>query len=102
MTIYQKKANSMMSWVFGFIVFLFAMTVTFSEVSGVGVPRTDKAVNQQFDKTNNTNEPAFQPVQSEDTYGDNNNPVPVPEPSTLILLASGLGVIRLIQRRHKK
>lgn len=98
MNIYTKRSYNAGKWIIGLIVFILAMTITFSDVHSVNIPPTGKTT-----QTNNTSDDIQSPPANQVDTDNGDQPITsVPEPTTLILLASGLGVIHLVNRRRKK
>ena len=82
MMIYVRNNSYRFKWILAFVVFILMMTVTFDDVYGVD---TDQNVSNYADN----NSPETSP------------PPEVPEPATLILLASGLVALRLMYRKKR-
>ena len=97
-----------MKWVLAAIIFILVMTVTFSDVHGINVDNSktgDRATTTATDRSDLYDigdNPTDQPNDcdgiggtvddtSNDRPGDAN--LPVPEPTTLIILGSGLAII---------
>ncbi len=80
MMIYERNNSYRFKWMLAFVVFVLVMTVTFDDVYGIN---TDQ-----------------QPPDYVDHGSQGTSPPPeVPEPATLILLASGLVALRLMHRK---
>ena len=99
MTVYQRKCTQPLKWLFALVIFVLAMTVTFSDVYGIDKNTTANSGggNTVGDKSDDSNGGLT-------TGNDNPAPTAVPEPSTFILLASGLGAlyaVRRIRNRNK-
>ncbi len=86
MTVYKRNSTQPLKWLLGIVVFVLAMTVTFTDVYGT------ETVGAGSDNTS-----VGAGNQSADTC-----PEPVPEPTTLILLGSGLSAMYLARRRRNK
>ncbi|RLF29209.1 MAG: hypothetical protein DRN14_02695 [Thermoplasmata archaeon] len=99
MTIYQKTTQHSLKWVVALLVFLLVMGFTTNQVYGLNVPST------VYD--NNGSEQPLPPSDQGDyddggtTTPDDECPPEIPEPITLILMGTGLGVLHL-SRRFKK
>jgi hypothetical protein len=96
MTVYKRKERSPMVWVFGLLLFILTMTITFADVNGFNIPVTDHSKHKneiknsqgnggdgkEFDQGDHHNVPPTPPTA----------PAAVPEPGTLMLVAAGLGL----------
>ena len=96
MKVYERRASSPFKWIFAGLLFLFAMTFTMADVYGFNYPP----------KSHDNNDPngCIQPNYDGNHHHadggdhdnkfppDNNQPTAVPEPTTLLLMAGGLGV----------
>ncbi len=80
MMIYRQNSRHRLKWILGFVIFVLMLSVTFDNAYGQDNTRTS---------TGNLSEgsPGSSP------------PSGVPEPTTLVLLASGLVALRLMQRK---
>ncbi len=108
MMVYRRQEKHPLKWVLAAILFVMVMTITFSDVHGINVDnsRSDSRVtstatdhsdsydigDNPADDTNDCESGGGTMVDpANDLPGDSN--LPVPEPTTLIILASGLAVI---------
>jgi hypothetical protein len=82
MMIYMRNNRYRFKWLLAFIVIILVMTVTFDDVYGVDTY-------QHADNYTGNNLPETSP------------PPEVPEPATLVLLASGLVALRLMYRKKR-
>ncbi len=108
MVVYRRQEKHPLKWVLAAVIFIMVMTVTFSDVHGINVDNsrsdgrvTEKATDRS-DSYDIGDNPADDPNDCEGATGDvsdtsNDVPgdsnLPVPEPATLIILASGLAVL---------
>lgn len=106
MTVYQKDRYQPIKWLLAIIVFILAMTFTLEEAEGFNLPKsmqsqvttvnqtTDKFAIEEFDYINS----GISEIGA-NTYSDSQQPVtPVPEPSTIIILAIGIGALRVVRK----
>jgi len=94
-----------LKWLLGLVIIILVLSVTFDDVYGLNIPPGNVNGNGSL---NNSSPDWYSysqnTCQSPDDYQaydsqEPSTPPEIPEPSTLILLASGLGVIRLVRRR---
>ena len=98
MILYKKKTLSVIKYLIALIIFILAMTITFDDVYGINIPnRIDQHENSSDNHRDYTVD--YSSENNPPVSSDNNpNPVATPEPGTLILLASGLGIISLYKK----
>jgi hypothetical protein len=93
--------------VFGIVLFILAMTITFADVNGINVPlNNDSVTNSQI---RGSADPGQLDAALDRNCQDGIKPTPpcppesVPEPGTLILLAAGLGLgsIKAFRKRFE-
>lgn len=121
MTIYKQKSFSITKVILGIVVFVLGMTVTFSDAYGVSIPTYESGKNAEYGMAsasfdadmslNSSSEyvgsgygfSAFSDSYSFDRKGGFSGyqavTVPIPEPSTLLLLMGGLGLMRALRRK---
>ena len=105
MTYVKKNRTSAFKWVIALVLFVLGLTVTFSDVYGnSGYPEDevtvhDRTVDDGVGDNGKERGPGFD---GEDYGDDNPPPAAIPEPGTLILLASGLGAMYVARRRRNK
>ena len=106
MRVYQKDRSQPFKWLLAIVVFILAMTFTLEEAEGFYLPKsmqnrvttvqetTDMFAVEEFDYINlDVTEIGA------DTYSDINSPVTsVPEPSTIIIMAIGIGALRVARK----
>ena len=101
MKVYRRKESSPMKWVIAAILFIAVMTFTLSEVNGYPVsPKSSDQNNSSTDEYS---------VSSDNSSGadGSNDPAParsssvVPEPGTLLLMATGLGAVYIFRKARK-
>ncbi len=106
MNVYQKDRSQPFKWLLAIVVFILAMTFTVDEAEGFYLPKSmqnrvttvqetiDMHAVEEFDYINSD----VTEIGS-NTYSDNNPPVtPVPEPSTIIIMAIGIGALRVARK----
>lgn len=118
MTAYHRKTSSQpLKWLLALLVFMLALGFTTSEVAGLTVPSnagwngaagsSSRAGSSGIDASRTAGGAAdpgeyhepLDPDYSQDD-GDDQNPDPVPEPGTILLLSMGLGGAWLAARKR--
>lgn len=113
MMIYRRNPSQPLKWLVALIIFGLALGVTFDSVDGFNLPGNNSQSSDQ-NQVDQSQKPPKSPPQADQTAqvppGDGNGitnpperdpsaPTNVPEPTTLLLLAGGLGAIYLLRRR---
>ncbi len=111
MILYKKKNVPVTRYLLSIIVFTLGLTLAVDDVYGLQLPFGQNATDSYNDYLSNDIESSDDDaralaindirVDNYDIQEENTDSVPtsVPEPSTLILLASGLGLFRLAHRK---
>ena len=94
----QRKSTSLGKWIFAGLLFMLAMTFTLVEVNAGNY--------QYYPKGSNGNGSQNQPPSVQGSKVDRparqdtpDRTTPVPEPTTILLMASGLGLMLLSRKR---
>ena len=106
MRVYQKDSSQPFKWLLAIIVFILAMTFTMEEAEGFYLPQSmQNRVTTVQETTNMFAVEEFDYINSDvteigaNTYPDTQSPVtPVPEPSTIIIMAIGMGALRVARK----
>ncbi|MBD3402787.1 PEP-CTERM sorting domain-containing protein [candidate division GN15 bacterium] len=98
MVVYRQKSYRWLRWLIFAIVFFLGMTVTFTDVEGIGVGAGRDRVDRDVDR------PSIEKPIEPDTPrpSDDNPPAAIPEPTTMLLMGMGLGAAYLIRRRREQ
>jgi len=107
MILYKRHERHPIKWLLALIIFVLVLTVTYSDVFGLNLRPN---IPRDWDSSSNLSSQSFQPSYGLNTYaypdsrigsGSTEDPFPpnVTEPTTLILLASGLGALHLMRRK---
>ncbi|UCC43207.1 MAG: PEP-CTERM sorting domain-containing protein [Candidatus Zixiibacteriota bacterium] len=101
MTVYRSKRSQPLKYLLALIVFILALTVTFNDVEGFNLP-TDAGGNDSIADSTEVASATGPDDGDTETYPPDTEPVSVPEPTTLLLLAGGLGAMYMLRRRKMK
>ena len=100
MTFYKKKERHSLKWLLAAIIFILALGITFSDVYSFTYPH------QRNNDTYNTDQVDLSITQAnqcdEPTDNPDKPPEDIPEPTTILLLAAGLGGMYLKRRKSLK
>lgn len=94
MKIYQRRSSQPMKWLLAALVFCLVMGWTMSDVYGMGPYGSSSSGTGSGDRDQST-------TTGQQHAPTNDNPTAVPEPTTLVLLAAGIGGGALMLRRKK-
>ena len=100
MKVYERKAGSPFKWIFAGILFVLAMTFTMADVYGFNYPYQSgqkPAITQPAEQHHDNGS-----LDGTDGCPPNDNPGEVPEPTTLLLVAGGLGLAALSMNRKNR
>jgi hypothetical protein len=102
MTFSRGNTARSIKWLIAVVLFVLTLTVTFSDVYGDPVYRpNDRNKNENLSDGSDSRPPADNPGGTiEESQA--NPPEAVPEPGTIILLASGLSAMYMMRRRMRK
>ena len=113
MIVYKRKTRSLARYLFGAIVFILGLTLAVADVYGLQMPFGQSGTGSYDNYIAEKNEIAEdKPTEDEiiiisDDTNENQGgetdtiPTSVPEPSSIILLASGLGLLSLAKKKRK-
>lgn len=111
MLLYKKKTQHIFRYTLAIIVFTLGLTLTVVDVYGLQIPfgqNTGKLykdyVKKKIDTIDDSVRDTITIDQQTDLYDNQDKstdttPTSVPEPSTIILLVSGLGLLRMAYRK---
>ncbi len=95
--VYYQKNSQPLKWIMALLIFVFGMTFTFEDVNGFNLNSngnnatdTTGALKTSVDFTLDENPP----------NSGGGSPAVVPEPATLLLLASGLGALYAVRKKR--
>ena len=118
MVVYRHQKRAYFKWILALIIFILAMTLTFSEVYGINVPA---GCTPYYQESTSAGTVVLQDFYNSDYLGgasdgivdmtlmtdlndasyprDSQQPSGVPEPGTLMLLGTGLAAFYALRRR---
>lgn len=100
MMVYRSKKSQPFKWILALILFVAVMTITFDDVDGFNLPAGPESTD-----TTGTNPPTSASGTSgeiQDPPTDGDTPSAIPEPATLLLMASGLGALYVVRKHRAK
>lgn len=101
MNVYRRRESNPMKWVIAAILFIAVMTFTLSEVNGYPVNQRQGGQNNSANDDNSisrsTNSGSDDTTQGSPEKGTS----VVPEPGTLLLMATGLGAIYIFRKARR-
>ena len=108
MTVYKRHEKHPFRWVLGLVIFVLVLSVTFDEVFGLNLAPTSPTGGANLHNfSSQLGLSTYNVVSLEDPVGKpgmgslaTSIPPDIPEPSTLILLAFGLGALCVIRRKR--
>ncbi len=93
MTVYKGRTRSPMVWIVAAVLFVLTMTITFSDVSGFTFPKLGHSHHQGMTVSPQSSVTQVQGYeQMKRFHPDPETPGAIPEPTTLLLMAAGLGL----------
>jgi hypothetical protein len=92
MKVYERRAGSPFKWIFAGLVFVLAMTFTMAEVNGFNCPPAGNKDDASKQGTVQKNHDGRDGRSDGDHQRVDPPPSAVPEPTTLMLMAAGLGL----------
>lgn len=102
MKVYTRRSSQPLKWIVAIVVFLLAMGVTFDDVYGEDPGTPDQGTvrneNSYDDRATQSTDGDLEPVNGDDP----STPQPIPEPTTIILLGSGIGAMYAVRRWRRK
>ncbi len=101
MVVYRRTSSAWLKWVLFIVVFVLGMTMTFTDVYGIGVNNGRDRIDSQKDNPRHAAESdkaAPSPLDNPPVHED--PPVAVPEPATFLLVGAGLGAAYLVRRHY--
>jgi len=112
MILYKKKNSPVFRYILAIVVFTLGLTLTVVDVYGLQLPfgqQAGEAFDDYQNKSIETSDDDARDIGNIDistetndnqNQGTDSNPTSVPEPSTIILLASGLGLLRMAKKKN--
>ncbi len=95
MTYYKREVRGTAKWLLAMILFILVMSVTWTDVYGVGHADGTSKSDVTYDNAN-----ADYSGTDAGTHEGTTPPRSIPEPATLILLGSGLSALYIVRRKR--
>ena len=101
MNVYRRKESNPMKWVIAAILFIAVMTFTLSEVNGYPVNQKPGDQNNSSDNDNSISTSSSSGSDDTTQRAPEKGTSVVPEPGTLLLMATGLGAIYIFRKARR-
>ncbi len=101
MNVYRRKESSPMKWVIAAILFIAMMTFTLSEVNGYPVSQKPGDQNNSSNDANSISASNSSGSDVTTQSSPEKGTSVVPEPGTLLLMATGLGAIYIFRKARR-
>ncbi len=99
MRVYKTRESHPLKWIVAILIFMIVLSVTFSDVYGFWTSKPADGTRPQVGSNTTTQLQYDQPSADQEPLNTSSVPPEVPEPTTLILLGSGLAAMKLLRRK---